>query len=75
MSSLAAALLAEPDEIRRLARAAAERSATAQGLPQRIVDRAALQRVAALLRPPAGVAPAPTKPARPKSVATEQQGP
>ena len=50
MTQLAAALLAEPDEIRRQAQAAAERSAISQGLPPRIVDRAALQQVAALLR-------------------------
>ncbi len=38
------------DEIRRQAREATERSATAQGLPARIVDRQPLRQIAVLLR-------------------------
>lgn len=38
------------DEIRRVAREAAERSAGAQGLPLRITDRTVVKRIATLLR-------------------------
>jgi hypothetical protein len=50
MTAIAAALLAESaDEIRRVAREAAERTATAQGLPPRIADQTVLRQVAALI--------------------------
>jgi hypothetical protein len=53
------------EEIRSLARDAAERSAAAQGLPARITDRAAMAHVAALMHVQNDVEPAGT-PARRK---------